>query len=396
MKELDLTTLPKWLENANPNPYAKPLAWERTMEKVIFSISEKVPVREDVKRVRQIIDVLPRRIRRALSPDLVFGLLPVIVIGFKAHTENRFQSDSNQVKDVAGFIESSWQQDKVIFASYLCAHRGHGTGLKKHVLVESIPIDRRENALRLLLALGNRINSQSIEIRVQQQLATSKISSNMFPQMYFEYANSGRIEELFGLVDNHSREMQESILRLPKAKGVNFYFEGIDEHTNGVSMMLEERYGKAWKSLTSSPDMNDGLLSIATEYGLPYVERIVSLALSSDGREYTLNNGRKNTVTGAQLESLDWFFEQSRMTSFARALYETCFYYRLGNRLGYLNAHYVGLERDHTQMQDSALRLGVLDTGVDPRRFLFARRAKDGIVDQGKGLNKISFRQFWR
>lgn len=96
-------------------------------------------------------------------------------------------------------------------------------------------------------------------------------------------------------------------------------------------------------------------------------------------------------------ESIDLFFENACMTSYAKALYEIAFYYMLGKSLVTKNQVYIGIERDHSEYQNKAIRIGCnYEDYAKKHHFLYTRRTPDGFNHKANRLSALSFRQFWR
>jgi hypothetical protein len=337
---------------------------------------------------------LPKYLKKDIGHDLVFYLIPVILIGFKLHTKDIFCSDSNSVQQAASFIEKIWRKKNLNLYVYLCAHRGHGTETRKHCLVEHIPENFLDSSFWLVSSLvkASQLDTHS-RITIQQQEASVMTSMSMFPAMFVEYAKRGEVENMLNLINRHTSLISKKALLATEPHKMEIICEGLDTHTLQVMHLLEMRYGKEWRQLSfKTVSANDPFVAIAHRHGLPQVQRY------SLGWELLITEAQKSAEIhqGSKLanECLQWFLNHMQLTREAKALYEVCFYYVLGNKIASEQGIYLGLERDHTKLQYDALNLGMGNTAN--AAYLYARRTKDALTQEGIGLSKISFRQFWR
>ncbi|MDO8604282.1 MAG: hypothetical protein Q7K40_02685 [bacterium] len=387
--------------------------WENLMSAIIYCLCGQMPSRQEVLRGRQIMMALPNNLRtKGVAEKIAFSLLPYILIGFKAHLDNRFQSDSNIVSDVATFIARLHDNHNPIALSFLCAHRGR-SGIERHVLIDSVQVGRAQVTLNVIKGiLSNDPWAKSRSIRWYQQGPTEWACLNMFPEMFLRYVTSGRVSYLLTLLGRHFTELQE-LMGVTDPNGIKTELVEMDPLTSGVLSFLSERYGASWRS-TDFFDVTikkDQLIGIALDVALPCVVRQMPFYSASHAHEGYV--GKKSFYIAQNIESLqdsnpvraclikcaiERFFQTQIMHPTAKALYETAFYYVWGKRTAMSNREIaIGIDRDHNNFQYLAWRLGYNDglggTSL-PIPLLYARRTAEDC--EVSALKDYSLRQFWR
>lgn len=393
----------------------KPLYWERVMKTIIYCISGQLASRQEILRGRQIITKLPRYFKnKYLDEQFVFGFLPYILIGFKTHLKDVFQSGSNRLDDMCKFIIHLFEQDAAEITSYLCAHRGFAPkGV--HVLIDSIREDRVRRTLNLQKGiLANVPNLKHRRIYWYQQFSTAMASSNMFPEMFIQYLELGRIPELLLILEKQVIELKKYLKDNSGLFDVRLL--NLDSVTSKTCLFLNSRYGTDWRTTKFTDGVDDGptLIKISLEQVIPEIKRLTPFYgdfLSEDfllTRHKSLKNnlekarllersGKHYGITSKTLKAIDWFYYNQVMHISAKALYEAAFFYIWGKNASLnFNRISIGIDRDHSEYQNSAWELGYQDENHEkiPTTIIYARRIEGEIPENS--LEKISFRQFWR
>lgn len=393
----------------------KPSYWEKVMKTIIYCISGQIASRQEIVRGRQIIINLPRYFKKKyLDEQFVFCFLPYILIGFKTHLGDIFQSDSNKLDDMCKFIIHLFEQDSAEITSYLCAHRGFAPK-GSHVLIDSIRKDRVKRTLNLQKGiLANVPSLKHRKICWYQQFSTAMASSNMFPEMFIQYLESGRVPELLLILEKQVTELKKCLKDTTGLFDIKLL--NLDSVTSKTCSFLDSRYGTDWRTAKFTKETYDGssLIKIALEQVTPEIKRLTPFygdSLSENflltRQEHLKNNLKKAEeleksgsyygITLRTLKAIDWFYYNQVMHISAKALYEAAFFYIWGKNAGLnFNRISIGIDRDHSEYQNSAWEIGYQDENQEkmPAMIIYARRVEGEIP--GNSLEKISFRQFWR
>lgn len=400
------------VRNLDPLGIKNPEKWENCMSLLIWAISGRKPLRQEVLRGRQILYMLPSWFKK--STDLhqfSFAFLPYILVGFKTHLEKRFIPDSNCLKDVVEFIVRLSKTPHQIFESFLCAHR-QKDGDKKFHLVDDVHVLKASTALNLSKALlTNNPWGQIHEIQWFQQGATEFACLNMFPEMFLRYLIAGEIPNLLSRLDGHLQQI-EGMMRVDTDSYLRTQICGADSRSLKVLQFISDRYGISWKSVdfSSQKFSMDPLVRIAIKDTLPLVFRFTPFYTNEALFRECLENKRvyinrnianlKETASEHTTELIEAvienFYEIQCMHQTAKALYETTFYYLWGEHSRINNSLSVGIDRDHAEFQYSAWNFGfsLNETESVASSLLYARRSAEG--KDTNLLKDYSIRQFWR
>jgi hypothetical protein len=399
-------------DDIDPLGVDKASRWEDLMTVIIYCLCGQVPLRQEVLRGRQIMMALPASLRvRVIAEKIAFSLLPYILIGFKSHLEERFQSDSNKVADVVAFIVRLSEISNPVALSFLCAHRGRSV-IERHVLIDSVQVHKAHVVLNVEKGiLANNPWSKFGSIRWYQQGPTEWACLNMFPEMFLRYLTSGNISNLLTLLGKHFIELQE-MMGITDPNGIKTELVEMDPLTSEILIFLAKKYGESWRS-TDFFDLavkKDRMISIALEVALPSVSRQMPFYSKYANNDYV---GKKDCLIAQNIErsndlspvranlircAIERFFQTQIMHPTAKAIYETAFYYVWGKRTASNKKELaIGIDRDHNSFQYLAWREGynsVIGDGVRAVPLLYARRTVEDY--SGSALRDYSLRQFWR
>lgn len=400
------------VKDLDPLGIKNPKKWEDYMGLLIWSISGKVPLRQEVLRGRQILHQLPSWFKKNTNlHQFSFALLPYILIGFKSHLEKRFISDSNNLSDIIEFILRLSRTPHQIFESFLCAHR-QKDGEKKFHLVDDIHILKTQAGLNLSVAiLTNNPWSKSRVVQWFQQGASEFACLNMFPEMFLRYLVFGEIPELLRKLDRHLLQIG-GMMSAGGSDKVLTQVHGADGRSLAVLQCIADRYGPSWKSVdfSSAQFSKDPLVGIAISDTLPLVYRLTPFYSNQElyteclkkKEVYIKQNAlrSKESASGFSAELvesvIEKFYEIQCMHPTAKALYETVFYYVWGEHSRSNNTFSIGIDRDHAEFQYNAWNLGFSlgETEFDASPLVYARRSTEG--KDSLFLKDFSIRQFWR
>lgn len=379
--------------------------WEKAVATMIYAISDQIPNREEIKRGRQIIERLPKSIKKDIDRQFVIGFLPYLLIGFNFHLKEGFISDSNFIKDGASFTTEIYKKQSVSTWSFLCSHR-ESRKVKTFSLRDHIHEQKALRSLNLELGLLSNAGIKNQTVEWYQQTPTLKASSNIFPEIFINYLKTGRIIDLMKTLKLHKEEM-ERLMKKNSLDNVCLELKPLDNFTSLLETFLEERYGRKWMYLKPILKETDLLLKVTNQMTIPELERLMLFCDSSENKIEELNKYRQLNLykTGNKNEKdtvnevLDWFMNSQKMTKFSKALYETAFYFLWGFLSAKKEKIAIGLDRDHGSYQYYAYKHGFKEGLPEKPKsfsgsFIYARRVDN---EKPKGiLSCISFRQFWR
>lgn len=395
----------------------KPSHWEKIMKTVIFCISGQIAARQEVLRGRQIINCLPSWFKKKhLDRKFVLGFLPYVLVGFKAHIEDRFQSDSNRVEDICDFITHIYIQEEVEANSYLCAHRGFAPqGI--HKLVDTIHLEKAKKAINFQKAVLSNLAKPGLrKIRWYQQGPTAMASSNMFPEMFIQYLKNGKVSEVLILLEKHFSELERICADEDGSDLIDARIVNLDDFTASVYAFLDFSYGTDWRitNFELSTVKKTPLIEVALNQVLPELRRLSQFygnSLDTDFLETRQRYLRKNLLCAQETEksgsisdvvlrtikAIDWFYYNQLMHLTAKALYEASFYYMWGRMMALQPERIaIGIDRDHVEYQYAAWKMGYSETSNDAPHtsVLYARRNANEVPEGA--LRDFSLRQFWR
>lgn len=388
----------------DPLGIKKPLRWEQAMATMIYAISDQIPNREEVKKGRQIIERLPKNIKKDINKQFVLGFLPYLLTGFNFHLNKNFVADSNFINNGVAFITKVYQKPFVHAQSLLCAHR-ESRKIKELSLRDHVHETKMVRALNLEQGLLANAGVETQIIDWYQQTATPRASSNMFPEIFIHYLKTGRIIELVKTLNLHEVEMK-MLMENSSSRVVGANLIPLDTFTSQVEKFLESRYGSNWGQMQSIPNEDDLLSKIASKIAMPVVERLMPFYGNSKKEIDELQKYLKVNLQGIEdtndeeiVSSIfKWFVDSQQMTKFGKALYETTFYYLWGSVSAEKDTVGIGIDRDHENYQYRAYKEGYAGNASNrdlcSAPIIYARRVD---TENSKGiLRDFSIRQFWR
>ncbi|KKQ92399.1 MAG: hypothetical protein UU16_C0033G0018 [Candidatus Woesebacteria bacterium GW2011_GWA2_40_7] len=389
----------------DPLGIKKPSRWERAVATMIYVISDQIPNREEVKKGRQIIERLPKIIKKNIDKQFVLGFLPYLLSGFNFHLNKNFVADSNFIDDGVSFITKIYKEPSIRIQSFLCAHR-ESHKIRELSLRDHIHKIKIVRALNLEVGLLVNAGVDKLTIDWYQQTATKRASSNMFPEIFIHYLKTGRLAELVKTLDLHEAEMK-ILMKNTSTEAVDINLLSLDSFTSQVEEFLENRYGPRWGLLRSIPNENDQLSKIVSQIAMPEIGRLMPFYENSGREKKELQKYLDTNLQGVKDKDgefaigdiFKWFVDSQQMTQFGKALYETAFYYFWGYESAEKGIVGIGIDRDHESYQYTAYKKGYYEkTTIKDLNFsipiVYARRID---TENPKGiLRDFSIRQFWR
>lgn len=397
--------------------------WEKVVRTMVFSVSRQIASRDEIKRGRQIIEALPKGFKRNIDRDFIIRYLPYILVGLNTHLDQRFVNESNAVEDVCAFITSTYDRYHALSTSFLCAHR-EATEVRPNSLVDDLVLNKAQRAINLQHAIFANSLIESASITWYQQPATQMASSNMFPEMFLSYLDSGRVPDMLLQLDKHFTQMEELIVS-ESSNDLIHNLKPLDAYNAVYEAFLVDQFGPDWRDrgIAEPANMQANTWREIQDYvassALPSVERFTPFFLQSkNGKllhteavqrniaranelddKYCLSNGL--SIADTTQRAIDWFDLNMNISAETKAKFEVLFYYFWGVTSRSNNSVAFGIDRDFDDYQVGGWRLGYKHNEQDGNKnnsrgvpIVYARRNPAEI--EGSTLRDISFRQFWR
>ena len=375
--------------------------WEKVTSTMIYTVSGQIPDREEVKRGRQLIERMPKQLKGYVDSSFIINFLPYLLSGFNFQLTDNFIDEANILKDGVNFINDIYQRQNIYSSSLLCAHRESGQ-IAKMSLVENIHTVKAKRALNLQLGLVLNSKTEHIKLDWYQQTSTARLSSNMFPEIFINYLKEGNLLNLIKVIHSHERQMLD-ILEPNNTKSIDINLVLLDKLSSDVEAFIEDRFGSGWFNLTGTENNPDCIFKLARDYTLPHIKRLMPFYNLPKDKMEDLEKYRKTNIDKTDdvnekeliNSTINWFIDHQKMSGFGKALYETSMYYYWGMMSHKQSKVGIGMDRDYSDYQYNAFKLGYLDGDSNNSvPLLYARRTKNEISQ--KMLKYLSFRQFWR
>lgn len=389
--------------------------WLMYFTTAIQLITGQTPTKDETQIAKGFVMEFSRHFKeRYVDHRFVMCFLPYLFAGFKVHrTWWRFVADSNTVKDVRVFVEALFGTERVMFTSFLCAHRDPKIGPGLNLLQGNIPPEKIRRAASLLLGLTHNAKETVYgESLFLQQGPSMYASSSIFPEVSVAYFESGRAHEMISRLQYQYDLVNKTLQSVPGER-VHSRLISLDMFMWRLDAFLADRYGKNWRQLNFFPYREyDPLVEIAIKMVLPSIKRLMPFFsgnfqqsfLAKEEKLVRLNYDSAYIIGGLKQAELagrlvQWFIRQHSMSACAKAIHEAAFYYLWGKYSCMSDKIFaVGLDRDHEEYQHAAWKLGAESNKYmfrkAPRALLYARRNPN---EQTAGsLSDLSFRQFWR
>ena len=379
-------------------------------------LSGHSPSKDEMRIVRDYIRRLPNAFKKThLDKRFTLSFVAYLFIGFKAHSQDGFNFDSNSIDSLVEFTQAVCSQNKLLFTSFLCAHRDPKSqpGEPLNLLQSRIPPEKIRCAASLVLALMQNASTSSKGKAVfLQQEASQTATSSVFPEVSVEYFLNARAYEMLERLQ-YQYQLVQGVLDDMSGERVVARLVSLDVLSGRIERFLRDRYGVEWRHLDfTSSTFDDPLVEVAVYMTLPDIERMMPFFSGNFQKDFLsketeiLETNQRSALqkSGPAMvplvtEAIKWFMRQHSMTISAKAMYETTFYYLWGRYCGLVpGAFGVGFDRDHERFQHFAWQLGARSSSGHNRLSqtipVYARRNPS---TNGKGhLVNLSFRQFWR
>jgi len=397
--------------------YKNPFRWQKIISTIIFLVSGCVPDKLDLKsfykitlRIRKNFKNSPKNLSIIDSPSFVFGALPYFLIAFDFTDKGWSYNGKNNIENLLFFIKKTISKENFSISTYLCAHREHEPVLSKDIDYKGL-----KKMVNIVSGIVENISKKKkIRFELVQPDGSVFGLNAVFPEIFFNYLEKGRIVDLAITLQEHHRVCKRYLEGLSKSRSLKIRLFSVDQHIQNVRKSARKIFGRNWKDideglLTSRADLledinlNDRDLVIkVSNFALKDIKRLMPYYSSYKNIPNrlvveNLKNIKDPRKKSLVVNSINKFSEIR--TSESKAIYETFFYFLLGKIMRKKNQVMIGFERDHDLFQTMAISRGYLGNKTNTNKnqvpLLYARRV-NFADNNGCALRKISFRQFWR
>ncbi|MFI5954665.1 hypothetical protein [Cryptosporangium sp. NPDC051539] len=376
----------------DPLARRKASRWESSLRTVIFAFSGQVASRDEIRHGRQVIDCLSPQRRKAIEPADVLGLLGPLLIGFRMSRRGEFVQEANRHRDMTAVLQRLLDPGPLDIEIPLCAHRAPRSTEPRRLATN--PDDgsaRRALALVRLIADNSRVGF--VRATLRQQTATERASACMFPSVFLDYLERGRLGELIDTMNQHEYTVRRLAADYSDHR-VTVVLEPLDELSLAAEDDLASEHGEDWwrtpdARFTDLLERPAAPRSTALLDAMRHVERFMPELgrIAADSGQPPASNA------SAEKKAEHWFRRRAATTATGKALFEVAFYRRWAIRTRAANSLGLGFDRDWSRYQRDAWLTAYGDDPDQSIPLLYARR--NPHPDASTTLRRLSYRQFW-
>ena len=374
----------KNLSELNVVPQKNPLRWEKVMTGMIYSLTRKIPYRDEVKTGRQLFEGLDKNVRKNLSINDVFGLFPYLISGFKINLRGNNGNDTNSLDYLVSFTENCFSGNEVNILSYLCAHK-ESREKGRDLLRPSVEINYANRAINLMKGIIRNSKSGKGTIQLYQSKGNPEGMNALFPQIFLKYHRSGRLNELRDRLNFHYSQMEE-LCNQNSERDLEIKLNDARETYKMAEDFCVEKFGLPWRELL--PKCNYGVFQKPIFEAHSALKRLL--------QSEKIRKGIDEEYDETLLRAVELFRQNQEAHLIGKAALENMFYYTWGKNSASVHGVAIGLDVDHDNYQIQCFSSGYNESNPGITPILYARRRGDGDLFSQTGLNNLSIRQFWR
>lgn len=385
----------KNLPNLNDDWYLRSNTkiWREVAKIMCYFICKRIPNNNQINNLITCFNKIPKEYKRKLSENNVFGTLLYLWIGFDTKQFGESQGDLNNVNDLIKVFLKLITQKTIQIKIPLCVHR-EADVVAKNFLADKVKIHSIKKVCHLLKGILDNSNVTKYEITFYLPHSHYKTSTMIFPEIFLNYYHGHLLNEFFLKLDKHYKDTKKVVESYSK-KYRTFYVKPMSVHVKQIEKETEKLFGEKWRQvgkweeLTIKSKMGEEIANISREVTESEIFRLIP-----EYKQGFKKRDKYEINSKIEYNAVQWFFNEGKLNSVTKSIYETMFYYTWGIK-SKDNISF-GFERDHDLYQVISWKLGYSGkfeyNNFQP--LLYARRTKDEVVNSH--LKNISFRQFWR
>ena len=368
--------------------------WIKLQILLVWSLTSKTVDKETIYPYRDVYQNLIKKhgINSSFRLCVLFAYL---ICGFRLKRYGWSCEDKNNVDDFKKFCDLLLDHNnKLNITTFMCAHR-ESDEQDANKLVKRLKTESFIRAINVIKGLVYNSHNKSAKLTIYH-LDDDKYSLlAIFPNIIFKYIESDGLSTLLNTLENHYNQIKELAGQLSSDR-LSLNVIPTKEHIIATRQQCEKIGKTNWKSLSPHQAQqlvnNKNIHEIADATAMDEVARYMPEygAIKIDGfaSYYKKHPGDKAIM--------DWYVQQEKLTPYAKAFYETLFYYNWGRDTRKNNRIAIGIDRDHSDFQVRAFHAGFnakYEFG-STAPLLYLRRSDREVGKQD--IHSISLRQFWR
>lgn len=362
---------------------------------LVWTLTGKIADKETIYPYRDVFQALLKRygLRSSFRLNVVCAYL---ICAVRLKRNGWSAEDKNNVDDFQEFCSRLLDPRKNVIngSTFMCAHReANETDANK--LVPKLKSESFVRVVNILRGIVYNLENKQLLLTVYH-LNQSKYSLlAIFPNIILKYLEQEGLDKLLTSIGEHYMEIDGLIKEL-SCDRLRLSLFPTEKHIINTRRLCEDLGGADWRTLTplkgqqSLPDMI--LHEIAEEAAMDEVERY----MPEYGNIISGGTLTQKALQTKNAELVGWYEEQENLTPYAKALYETIFYYNWGRILSDSDGIGIGIDRDHSDFQVRAFHAGYNKAYEFGSRapIVYLRRSEREV---GKSdVHSLSLRQFWR
>jgi hypothetical protein len=303
--------------------------------------------------------------------------------------------DKNNVDDYKVFCEQLLDPDvpTVTVSAFMCAHR-EADEEDANKLVKKLKTESFVRIMNIFNSVAHNLTEKTVNFTIFHLDDNRYSLLAIFPNIIFKYLESDGLGVLLRTLGEHYRTI-EALTQELSTDRLKVTLKPTGEYIAATRKLCAEVGGENWRQLTPA--------EAARTVTDSYLHEITEEAAMEEVRRYMPEYGavKANSVTTAYTHAGDenimqWYAEQENLTPYAKALYETLFYFNWGKTTKEQDGIAVGIDRDHSDFQVRAFHTGYNSDyqfgSCAPVVYLRRSDRELGKTD----IHSLSLRQFWR
>jgi hypothetical protein len=366
--------------------------WLKLQAVLAWSLTGKLADKETLYPYREIYRAMLKKygLESTFRLSAAFAYL---LCGVRLKRHGWGSEDKNNIDDFSAFCEQLLDPAKpnVTIYTFMCAHR-EADEADKNKLVRQLKTQSFVRIANLLKGVACNVSDKRLGVVIHHLDGARFSLLAIFPNIIFRYAAEDGIQQLLDTLDGHYKQIDELAARLSDDT-VTLQLTPTTGHIAATRRLCETIGGKDWRRLTPASarqaGLDDSVFEIAEESATDEVTRYMPEYGAIGQTDYSAQDNQ-------DADLIAWYKDQEDLTPFAKALYETLFYYSWGKLAGEKQALAIGMDRDHSDFQVRAFHAGYHGSYEFGSRapLVYLRRSEREI---GKNdVHSISLRQFWR
>jgi len=369
--------------------------WLQLQMVLVWSLTGMLADKETMYPYRDIYQSLLKKynLESTFTLSVLFAYL---IAGFRVKRNGWSCEDKNNVDDFKHFCSQLLDPSMSTLdaTTFMCAHR-EADEEDPNKLVKKLKTVSFVRAINVIKGLVHNTPHTNVQLTIYHLNENKYSLLAIFPNIIFKYLETDGLGKLLQTLGEHYVQIEALATQLATDKLV-ITMVPTQQHITDTRRLCKELGGKDWRLLTphvaAQSLTNSHLHEITAEAAMEEVARYMpeysAVKIDSFASMYERHPQDEDTMK--------WYAEQERLSPYAKALYETLFYYNWGQKVASKHGIAIGLDRDHSDFQIRAFHTGFNATytfgSTAPVAYLRRSEREVGKTD----IHSVSLRQFWR